>query len=184
MSLNICKQLSKFDIETLSFNNTIKNKIIKNDDSLFTSINLNINSVVINNACLLFSIKDPDLIQYNVYKNSNIRYKCYFDENKNKTTYNMLENLEKLIINKYCNIYNKKQIEKVYSFNHIENGKHYIKYYINTKSTNSIINRYCFGESCLKNKKTEHNNKLFVIKISGIWETENKVGVSYKICAI
>jgi hypothetical protein len=187
MNMNICKQLSKFDIETVTFNNTLKNKIIKDEDSLFTSINVNLNNVYLNNVCLLFSINDPKIFPYNTYNTTygnQQKYKCYFDKTKNKSIYYFIENIEDMILNKYCSVYNKKEFEKKLSIKNNDCGKCYIKYYITPKSTNSIVNRYSFNNSCVKINKTDTYNQLFVIKISGVWETGNTIGVSYKICSI
>lgn len=175
MSLNISRQLSKFNINELLFNTTIKNKIIKGDNSLFTSVSLAVDGYNLNNLCLLFSIKDPI---YNSYSN---KYKCFFEERNNRVMISYLESIENTILTKYCSIYKNRELEKIITLTNKENKLGYIKFYINDKYSykNNIIDRYA-----INNHNTSSNKKLFVMKISGVWENDGKVGVSYKICSI
>lgn len=182
MSINIARQLVDFDVKTINFNNTIKNKIIQGNNSLFTGINVKQGNVVLNNICLIFTIKHSgnDNIPCN-----NDKYKCYTDINENIIIFNKLDLLEKTILSNYCSLMNT-TYDVVYSLANNNDTYWQIKYYdIKEHKANNhlyrIINRYTIND---KNYKSVQNTKTFVIKISGVWENDGKIGISYKICSI
>lgn len=181
MSINIARQLLDFEPDTMYFNNTIKNKIIKGTNSLFTGINIKQGNIVLNNVCLIFTIKNSGI--ENIPCN-NEKYKCYTSDSVNVKIFKMLEIVEKNILNKYCSVRHK-NYEVVYS---LANNNNYwqFKYYDNkdhmaSNPQFSIINRYTIDDINFKN---DQNSKTYVIKISGVWENNGKIGVSYKICSI
>lgn len=182
MSINIARQLLDFDPKTMYFNNTIKNKIIKGTNSLFTGINIKQGNIVLNNVCLIFTVKNSGT--ENIPSN-NEKYKCYTNDSVNMKIFRTLELLEKNILSKYCSLRHK-TYDVVYSLANTENNYWQFKYYDNKehKASNpqfSIINRYTIDD---RNFKNDQNSKTFVIKISGVWENNGKIGVSYKICSI
>ena len=118
--MNIIIDLNKFNINNIFFYDPIKNNII--DDSNFIRIIYSDQDVILNGLYLQVSL------------------------DKLNELYNILENMENAILNKY-----KINIEKV---NRIKIQLVYIVKYIKT-------------------------NKL-ILKISGIWENNNKIGITYK----
>jgi hypothetical protein len=124
--MNIIIDYNNFDINNIFFYDPIKNNII--DDSTFVRIIYSDHNVILNGLYLQITLD-----KLNDLNNLNILY-------------NILENIETSILNKY-----KLNIEKV---NRIKVQLVYIIKYIK-------------------------NNKL-ILKISGIWENNNKIGLTYK----
>jgi hypothetical protein len=124
--MNIIIDYNNFDINNIFFYDPIKNNII--DDSTFVRIIYSDHNVILNGLYLQITLNKLN------------------DLNNLNTLYNILENIETSILNKY-----KLNIEKV---NRIKVQLVYIIKYIK-------------------------NNKL-ILKISGIWENNNKIGLTYK----
>jgi hypothetical protein len=124
--MNIIIDYNNFDINNIFFYDPIKNNII--DDSTFVRIIYSDHNVILNGLYLQITLDKLN------------------DLNNLNTLYNILENIETSILNKY-----KLNIEKV---NRIKVQLVYIIKYIK-------------------------NNKL-ILKISGIWENNNKIGLTYK----
>ena len=81
------------------------------------------------------------------------KYKCSFDINDNSYIINRLKNIEENLLNKI----NIKKIPQYKIYEQIKNG--------NVK---------------IFNDNTINNECLFVLKISGIWETSDNYGLTYK----
>jgi hypothetical protein len=108
------------------------------------------NSCVVMNGIFLF-INLND-IMFNKYYN---KFKCSFNVNLNKDIINKIKIIEEQILQK-INIKNKVPQYKIYE--QMKNGG--IKLY---------------------NEINEHNNnENFILKISGIWETQSNYGLTYK----
>jgi hypothetical protein len=118
--MNIIIDYKQFNINNIFFYDPIKNNII--DDSNFVRIIYSDHNIILNGLYLQIGLDKLDDL------------------------YNILENIENAILNKY-----KLNIEKV---NRIKVQLLYIIKYIK-------------------------NNKL-ILKISGIWENNNKIGLTYK----
>ena len=86
------------------------------------------------------------------------KYRCSFDYNVHNEIINSIQKIEEDIIHK-LNIKNKTPVYKIYE--QLSNG-----------------NIKVFAD----NIEDIHN--LFLLKISGIWETENNYGVTYKFTSI
>lgn len=180
MSLNICKRLTDFKIDLISFNNTIKNKIIKGENSVFTGINITINNVILNNICLVFSVKNPLIINYNINDNTLSKYKCIFDSRINNEIISSLERIENSILDKYIILNRIRYLKKVNTLNMCDDQLYHIKFYSNLENKGSINKRYTLNSRSIK----DPHKKLFVLKISGVWENNGKIGVSYKISSL
>ena len=85
------------------------------------------------------------------------KYKCSFNINNNRNTIETLRSIEENILKK-INFNNKTIQPKIYE--QIING-----------------NIKIFSENIEK-----INNQLFILKISGVWETETNIGLTYKFC--
>jgi hypothetical protein len=89
------------------------------------------------------------------------KYKCIFDRNLYKDIIDKLRYIEVSILNKIA-IKEKKPQYKIYE---------------------QMINGYFK----IFNENTEYGEKQikpFLLKISGVWETENEYGVTYKFCKL
>jgi hypothetical protein len=143
----------------------VKNSIIER--SKFIKIIYSDQNIVMNGICVYLSFKDITYIFDSNSLNNNYRYKIFIDKNKNKDIINFIKNIEYDIFNKLSN--NKKYENKKFNYKLSEQ--------INTnfiKCTNDIENF---------NKSIERNNK-FILKISGICETEYEYNITYKFIEI
>lgn len=85
------------------------------------------------------------------------KYKCFFDIESNKNVISFIKKTEEDILQKYKT--NKIPSYKIYE--QLTSG--YIKFFVN-------IN--------------ENQNSSLILKISGIWETDNQYGLTYKFCKV
>ena len=86
------------------------------------------------------------------------KYKCNFDVVMHKDIIDKLKQIEEDILNK-LNIENKNPVHKIYE--QVRNG-----------------NIKVFSENM------EQINNMFLLKISGVWETDTNYGVTYKFISI
>lgn len=130
---------------------------IKNNiinDSSFVRILYSTNTFVLNGIFLLVNFNN---IVFEKYFN---KYKCSYDVSSNKDIIEKIRLIELDIIKKasLC-IKNKIGQSKIYEQISLGNLKLY----------SDNINKY---------------NNTFILKISGIWETDNYYGLTYKFCLI
>ena len=86
------------------------------------------------------------------------KYKCVFNPNYHNEMIQKIKQIEENLLQK-CDIQNKTPQYKIYE--QLKNGFIKIFHEVNPKQTNN-----------------------FIIKISGIWETQNSYGVTYKFISI
>jgi hypothetical protein len=130
---------------------------IKNNiinDSSFVRILYSTNTFVLNGIFLLVNFNN---IVFEKYFN---KYKCSYDVNSNKDIIEKLRLIELDIIKK-ASVYIKNKIGQSKIYEQISLG--------NLKLYSDNINKY---------------NNTFILKISGIWETDNYYGLTYKFCLI
>lgn len=171
MSLLICNTISEFNIEKISFNIPIKNKVIKNMNSTFISL-IYTSLISITNVCITFSINNPVLIELKEKCDGSYKYKCFFQDKNNSILIDFFSKIEDVFFDKYLDMfpYSYKNIERVYMLKKcVSSFNKYIKFYklINNPSKNIHIPNEIESE--------------FILKISGIWENNGKIGLSYKI---
>ena len=85
------------------------------------------------------------------------KYKCYFNINSNKDIITKIQFIEENILKKYNS--NKKPLFRIYE-------------------------QLSSGHIKLFNYIENNNNNLFILKISGIWETNDNYGITYKFIKI
>ena len=133
-------------------------------DNIF--FNKSVNNTVINNGKFSRVIYSNSLYTINsllyVVKLSNItieqnfnRYKCFFPINKNRNIIDKICNIENIILD-YCDIDSKKN-KKLCIQEQLDTGC--IKFFENNNSKNI---------------------KEFILKISGVWETDKDIGLTFK----
>jgi hypothetical protein len=88
------------------------------------------------------------------------KYKCVFNVSNNKNSIESIYNIEKEILDK---VNTKSKIIQTKISDQLKNGNFKI-----------------FSESIDKSS----NVQLFILKISGIWETDNYIGLTFKFCKI
>jgi len=176
MSLNLYTSLLKFNTKDIQFNNSIKNKIIKDDSSLFTGITIKRGAISLTNLCMEFFIHEPMWMNYNCVVGEILKHKCIFQADGNIPTVNVLRTVEDAILDHYCISHHNSYYEKTYSLKtgldkHLCNFKFY-----KLESTSKIVNK----------KITTYppgiNN--FILKITGVWENRGKLGLNYTICMV
>lgn len=86
------------------------------------------------------------------------KYRCNFDSQLHKNVIYKIKNIEEAILQK-VNIKNKTPLYKIYD-------------------------QICNGNIKFFSENIENINNLFLLKISGIWETETNYGVTYKFTNI
>ena len=153
--MNICENINSFNINYIFYLDPIKNTVIENSN--FIRILYSNDILTLNGIYILLDF--IDIIR--VTHNNRIKYSLNIDTN-NKII-NFIKNLEKQILDN-CNIKNKNQSTKLGEL--LANG--YIK--------NINIPFYQSENNDLHNQ--------FILKISGIWESEIEYGLTYKILDI
>tara|TARA_B100001093_G_C26723803_1_gene969008 strand:+ start:111 stop:581 length:471 start_codon:yes stop_codon:yes gene_type:complete len=151
--MNICETIDNFDINKIFYLDPIKNTVI--DNSNFIRILYSNDLLTLNGVYILLDFKNTNIINYNN------RIKYCIDVNINSEIINFIKNLEKNILDNSI-IKDKNQLNKLGDL--LGNG--YIK----------NINLPFYDT-----KLTNYNNNKFILKISGIWESEIEYGLTYKI---
>jgi hypothetical protein len=151
--MNVAIKLEQYNHNNIFFCDSIKNSII--NEGIFIRILYSNSYVLINGIFLLISLNDITFCKY--YN----KFKCVFNINFNKNIINEIKIIEEQLLNK-INIKNKEPQFKIYE--QMKNG--YIKLY-NEINEIAEINK-------------NNNSQNFILKISGIWETQTNYGLTYK----
>jgi hypothetical protein len=154
--MNIVKTIDQYNDTYVYFFDPIKNNII--NEGNFVRILYSTPEFTLNGIYLLISLNDIVIEKY--YN----KYKCNFNVNTHSSLIEMIKHLEEKLLEKY-NFGNKILYNKIPHFKIYEQVK------------NGNIKIFC------DNIKKNHNN-LFILKISGIWETELYYGLTYKFTKI
>lgn len=154
--MNILKSIDQYDENYVFFFEPIKNNIL--NDGNFIRIIYSTPQFILNGIYLLIPLNDIIIEKY--YN----KYKCNFNVSTHEYLLQSIKNIEEKILEKYI-IGTNENLNKIPNF----------KIYEQMKNGNIKI----FSENI---KKTLHN--LFVLKISGIWETETCYGLTYKFIKI
>ena len=154
--MNILKSIDQYDENYVFFFEPIKNNIL--NDGNFIRIVYSTPQFILNGIYLLIPLNDIIIEKY--YN----KYKCNFNVTTHEYLLQSIKKIEENILEKYsigCN----ENLNKIPNF----------KIYEQMKNGNIKI----FSENI---KKSLHH--LFVLKISGIWETETCYGLTYKFIKI
>tara|TARA_B100001093_G_C26851159_1_gene1025216 strand:+ start:907 stop:1539 length:633 start_codon:yes stop_codon:yes gene_type:complete len=189
-------KLNNYNNNNIVLCDPIKNSIIQHSN--FYKLLYSDETISINGIYLLFNINNStlykDKISYN--KDSNIEIIKNITELEDYLL-NKLDNSKKKI-NKLQDLFNNCNIKYSLSDNYInlrqnnnDNENSYDNY-INNFDTNSNndniindINSNLYNTSKnIINIKNSNNTHSFILKISGIWETKDNVGLTFKIILI
>jgi hypothetical protein len=152
--MNFILNINDFQIENLHLFEKKKNIVI---DGIFTKMIYSDNLLSMNGIYLNFPLELN--LNQNTYNNKNI---FFYSHTKNNNNYiKELSLIEDSIIN-------------------------YYKYFYNVNKENSIVLKKQLQSGFFKLYKEQSNDKKsgnvkFVLKISGIWETKNEIGVTFKL---
>ena len=152
--MNIALNIDDFHLNNIYFNEPIENTII--EDSKFIKLIYSNNDVVLNGLFLFLNIKP---IQKEVYFK---KIKYFFDLNNNTQKLNKIFQIEESILNLYNNNKNKKNIIK----DVLKSG---------------ILKLFPNYEDEIQNNRVTNDVNNFILKISGIWENNEEIGITYKI---
>ena len=149
--MNLIVNINKFDNRSIYFCESIKNNIVKNSD--FIRILYLTQYMSLNGLYLLVHLTDINCERYNN------KYKYSFNVSNNFDIIEKIKAIEIDILNKYY-ILKQTKTPSYDIYQMIKNGN--ITYFTN------FIN--------LNNKQ----ECSFLLKISGLWETNDKYGLAYK----
>lgn len=152
--MNLVKHIDQYEEECVYFGDPIKNNVMP--DGFFIRIIYSTPTFILNGINLYITLNDINLEKY--YN----KYKCFFNINSHKKLIELLQHIESVLLKK-SNIRNKIPQFKVYE--QLSSGN--IKFFL--ENTENINNTHIHNE----------NNK-FILKISGIWETDTHYGLTYK----
>lgn len=155
--MNICETINNFDINNIYYLDPIKNTVIENSN--FIRILYSNNLFTLNGLYLYTPLNKVNLI----INNNKTKYNINIDDNFD--IINFLKNLESNILNNSI-IKNKKPYYKLNE--QLSNG--YLKI-VNNSNDNS-------------NTSKLYEEFRFILKISGIWESNIEYGLTYKILDI
>jgi hypothetical protein len=145
------------DINDFDINGVFFQKPITNtviDNSEFIRILYSTELMILNGIYIKIKLNIKSVESY--YN----KYKCVFTTSDNYHIISKIQSMENLILDRYCSNKNKKK--KIYE----QLNNCYVKIF-----TDNAIN---------PNNMPEH----FTLKISGIWETNNDCGITYKFITI
>ena len=152
--MNIALNIDDFHLNNIYFNEPVENTII--EDSKFIKLIYSNDDVVLNGLFLFLNIKP---IQKEVYFK---KIKYFFDLNNNTHKLNKIFQIEESILNLYNNNKNKKTIIK----DVLKSG---------------ILKLFPNYDDEINNNKVTNDVNNFILKISGIWENNEEIGITYKI---
>tara|TARA_B100000214_G_scaffold349309_1_gene302073 strand:- start:138 stop:602 length:465 start_codon:yes stop_codon:yes gene_type:complete len=150
--MNLLLSPNNYNINYIYFNDSIKNTVI--DNSNFIKIMFSNDDLYLNGVYLLIELENISLEKY--YN----KYKCVISENStiNNNIFQFMYKLENELLHKYNNNKNKKLIIT----NQLKQNN--IKLFIENKNI----------------KETIYSKLQFCLKISGIWEKNDEIGLTYK----
>jgi hypothetical protein len=154
--MNIVLDIKNIDppllIDNIQYLDTKKNIIMEGN---FTKIIYSDENITINGLYIYFPFTIKSI--YN--------YKAYFDSNENRESINKILEIEKNLLQHYREIYGKKGL--VFSSILAQFNTGFIK--LNSFNTTDFVNENIF--------KIQYN---CVLKISGVWEKNETIGMNYK----
>lgn len=154
------------NIEDIDFNNIIINEPIKNsviDHSNFYKVIYSNKNITLNGVFCLFKLNNINIVKDKILLNNN---------NANNDVLKKIILIENTLFN-LSNVNNKTKIYKLYEL--INNN--YIKFTLNN---DDIVDTPLLDI----NNTIDNNSHHFILKISGLWETKENIGITFKIIKI
>lgn len=161
--MNIVKTLEQYNLQNVYFCEPIKNTIM--NEGMFIRILYSTPNFVLNGVNVILPLNDVHVEKY--YN----KLKCSFNMNHHKDLTEQIRIMEESILNK-MNIKNKIIHYKIYD--QIKNGNIKIFSENNDKGLQHQQNKQIY----------QNNSNMFMLKISGIWETDTHIGLTYKFIKI
>lgn len=152
----LAENIDNINEKYIIINDAIKNSVLQHSNFYKLSYS---NDIISFNG--IFVLVNINKILYNNIKS----FKIEFNHENNIDIINKINTLEKKILD----LLNIKDKERQYKITEIFKSNNF-KYTLNDNDIEKKINF-----------KNEISNNLFIIKISGIWETREKYGITFKI---
>ena len=152
----IAENIENIDTNHIIICDPIKNSVMQYSN--FYKIVYSNELISLNGLYILFNL-------HNINQN---KEKILFNYSDNKTHIDKISEIENYILNL---IYSNKN--KIYKISELLNNG-FIKYCYNDSSINNI--NY--------NNNNKYSNKSLILKISGLWETKENIGVTFKIILV
>jgi len=169
--MNVVITLDQFQKNNIYFKPAIENNII--EDSKFVKIIYSNDLITLNSLFIYIPLINYSIESY--FK----KHKYSFDIDDNKNTLDKIFTIEEHILNMYTSNKCKKHIIK----QSLSNGflKIYPNYMENQEYIHTDTDTNANANTNTNTNTNTDNCKEFIIKISGIWETNDEYGVNYKI---
>ena len=152
----IAENIDNINNKYIIINDAIKNSVLQHSN--FYKLSYSNDIISLNGIFVLVNINK-------ILYNNNKSFKIEFDHQNNINIIDKIFNLEEKILD----LLNIKDKEKQYKITEIFNSNNF-KYTSNYDEINEELNF-----------KSETLSNVFIIKISGIWETKDKYGITFKI---
>jgi len=156
--MNIVKTIEQYNIQHIYFCEPIKNTIM--NEGMFVRILYSTHNFVLNGVNLLLPLNEVYLEKY--YN----KLKCVFNIFHHKDLIEQIRNIEESILKK-INTKNKIVYYKIYE--QIKNGN---------------IRIFSENRDRPTPQQKHSNENIFMLKISGVWETDTHIGLTYKFMKI
>ena len=154
----ICENIENVDYNNIIINDPIKNSVLQYN--YFYKLLYSTDIVVLSSVFIIFELNNI------VMEND----KVTFNKNSNNTeVFNKLIALEEYILN----LINESKT-KLYKFKELYEHQ-YFKF-----SVSDDVERFNDYNN-IKLLELKNNNKKFILKISGIWESKDNIGLTFKI---
>ena len=154
----ICENIENVDYNNIIINDPIKNSVLQYN--YFYKLLYSTDIVVLSSVFIIFELNNI------VMEND----KVTFNKNSNNTdVFNKLIALEEYILN----LINESKT-KLYKFKELYEHQ-YFKF-----SISDDVERFNDYNN-IKLLEVKNNNKKFILKISGIWESKDNIGLTFKI---
>lgn len=154
----ICENIENVDYNNIIINEPIKNSVLQYN--YFYKLLYSTDIVVLSSVFIIFELNNI------VMEND----KVIFNKNSNNTdVFNKLIALEEYILN----LINESKT-KLYKFKELYEHQ-YFKF-----SISDDVERFNDYNN-IKLLEVKNNNKKFILKISGIWESKDNIGLTFKI---
>jgi len=158
--MNISLNAHDFSIDNVYFSEPIKNSIIENSNFI---------RLVYSNSLMTLNGIYIKIDFENIYKiNDFAKHKITINPNENQRIINFMRSIENDILEKY-NIENKNQHNKIHQ---------------TTKQKVYKINEQLMSGYIKHVVDTNKFGNFFILKISGIWESEKEYGLTFKFIEV
>lgn len=155
----ICEDLNSFNYDNIVINDPIKNSVIQYN--YFYKLLYSTNITIYSSIFIIFELNNITIENEKILFNNDVINKNIFDK---------LIQLEEYLLN----LINEPKV-KIYKFKEFYENK-YLKYTVGDDVDK--FNNYKYAND------SDFKNKKLILKISGIWESKDNIGLTFKIIGV